>query len=161
MPGLLLGLGLGGLADGISLQQIAQWHHMGSALLPPLTVEAMRQNLLWDGLVLAACLVLAVVGVYLLLRHAREGRPLPSAPAFTGQLVLGWGAFNVAEGVTDHHLLGLHHVRDVPTHMPVYDWVFLAVGVGFVVAGWALSRRRPENASLPQARTVVRFPARR
>ena len=33
--GILLGVGLGGFADGIALHQIAQWHNMGSAVLPP------------------------------------------------------------------------------------------------------------------------------
>jgi hypothetical protein len=27
-------------------------------------------------------------------------------------LVAGWGLFNVAEGLLDHQLLGVHHVRD-------------------------------------------------
>ncbi len=28
LPGLLLGIGLGGFVDGIVLHQILQWHHM-------------------------------------------------------------------------------------------------------------------------------------
>jgi hypothetical protein len=27
-------------------------------------------------------------------------------------LLAGWGAFNVVEGVIDHQMLGIHHVRD-------------------------------------------------
>jgi uncharacterized membrane protein len=27
-------------------------------------------------------------------------------------LVAGWGFFNVVEGLIDHQLLGVHHVRD-------------------------------------------------
>jgi hypothetical protein len=38
-------------------------------------------------------------------------------------------------------LLDLHHVRDLPAHVPAYDWIFLAAGgVGLVVLGWVLSR---------------------
>jgi uncharacterized membrane protein len=45
--------------------------------------------------------------------------------------------------VIDHHVLSLHHVRDLPHHMPVYDWVFLAVGgIGLIFLGWLLSRTR-------------------
>jgi uncharacterized membrane protein len=62
-----------------------------------------------------------------------------SGRAFIGEMFLGWGLFNLAEGVIDHHLLDLHHVRDMPVHMPIYDWVFLAVGgVGFLLLGWSL-----------------------
>ena len=58
-----------------------------------------------------------------------------------GLLVGGWGAFNLVEGLVDHHLLQLHHVRDLPVHVPAYDWLFLAVGgVGFLALGWLLAR---------------------
>ena len=33
--GVMLGTGLGGFLDGIVLHQIAQWHNMGSAVVPP------------------------------------------------------------------------------------------------------------------------------
>jgi uncharacterized membrane protein len=48
-PGVVLGFGLGGFIDGIALHQIAQWHNMGSAKVPPITMEAMQQNMAWDG----------------------------------------------------------------------------------------------------------------
>lgn len=147
-PGLVLGLGLGGFVDGIALHQIAQWHGMGSAVRPPISMAAMRQNMAWDGWFHAATLALTVAGVYLLLRDARDGTPLPGAAAFTGQLLLGWGIFNLVEGVIDHHLLGIHHVRDVPQHVPLYDWLFLAVGgVGLVAIGWLLARRGVRRSS--------------
>ncbi len=140
-PGVVLGLGLGGFADGIALHQIAQWHNMGSAVLPPTTMDAMRRNMAWDGWFHVATLALTVLGVYLLLRDARAGVPLPGARAFTGQMLLGWGVFNLVEGLVDHHLLDLHHVRDLPAHVPAYDWLFLAVGgAGLIALGWLLSR---------------------
>ena len=140
--GLVLGLGLGGFIDGIVLHQIAQWHNMGSAVVSPTTMDAMRLNMMWDGWFHAATWTITLAGVYLLLTDARRGHPLPSPAAFTGQLLLGWGMFNLVEGVVDHHLLDLHHVRDLPVHVPIYDWLFLLVaGVGFIAAGWALAKR--------------------
>src|SRR5687768_525364 len=141
-PGLVLGVGLGGFADGIALHQIAQWHNMGSAVLPPTTMDAMRQNMTWDGLFHAVTWTVTLFGVYLLLNDARRGEPLPTARGFTGQLLLGWGLFNLVEGVVDHHVLNLHHVRDLPVHVPLYDWTFLAIaGVGFVLLGWMLAKK--------------------
>jgi uncharacterized membrane protein len=141
-PGIVLGLGLGGFVDGIALHQIAQWHNMGSAVLPPTTMEAMKRNMAWDGWFHVATLALTLAGVYLLLRDARAGVALPTAGAFTGQLLLGWGIFNLVEGLIDHHVLNIHHVRDVPVHVPSYDWIFLAVGgFGLAALGWLLSRR--------------------
>jgi uncharacterized membrane protein len=131
---------MGGFIDGIVLHQIAQWHNMGSAILPPVTMEAMHRNMLWDGLFHAATWALTLGGLYVLLDHGRK-YGLPSARAFTGQLILGWGLFNLVEGVVDHHLLELHHVRDMPVHMPLYDWLFLAFGgVLLIVIGWLLAR---------------------
>ena len=143
VPGVVLGLGLGGFADGIALHQIAQWHNMGSARVPPVTMDAMKANMAWDGWFHAATLLLTVVGVYLLLRDAHAGRRLPDTRALTGQLLLGWGAFNLGEGIVDHHLLQLHHVRDLPVHVPLYDWLFLAIGgAGLLALGWWLARPR-------------------
>jgi uncharacterized membrane protein len=146
-PGILLGLGLGGFLDGILLHQIIHWHNMGSAKLPPVTLEALRQNMRWDGFFHAAVWLLTVAGVYLLVRDGRQGNPLPTARVLTGQLLLGWGIFNLVEGTIDHLILGIHHVRDLPVHVPLYDWIFLLLGgIGFVLAGYVISggaRNRP------------------
>ena len=80
---------------------------------------------------------------------ARRGAVLPTVPQFVGQLLIGWGIFNLVEGVIDHHLLELHHVRDMPAHVPLYDWLFLGIGgVLFIATGSALSGLR-DAASRP------------
>ena len=141
--GITIGIGMGGFVDGILLHQILEWHNMGSSVVPPTTLDGMRQNMIWDGEFHAAVWAITLVGIYLLLADARRGAALPSASAFTGQLLLGWGIFNVVEGIIDHHILNLHHVRDLPVHVPMYDWLFLAVGgVGFLLLGWVMSRER-------------------
>jgi|tagenome__1003787_1003787.scaffolds.fasta_scaffold18570150_1 uncharacterized membrane protein len=139
--GIILGLGLGGFVDGILLHQIVQWHNMGSALVPPTTLKAIAANMRWDGFFHAAVWLLTTIGVYRLLADGRRGVPLPDAKEFTGLLILGWGLFNLVEGIIDHHLLGLHHVRDLPSHVPLYDWLFLGIGgLGFILLGWMIAR---------------------
>jgi uncharacterized membrane protein len=140
--GVVLGIGLGGFADGIALHQIAQWHNMGSAVAPPTTMEAMRRNMAWDGWFHAAMWTITVAGVFRLWRGARVGESPSSATQLAGQLLFGWGVFNLVEGVVDHHLLQLHHVRDLPVHLPLYDWVFLVLGGGLLAfVGWRLMSR--------------------
>jgi uncharacterized membrane protein len=147
--GVVLGAGLGGFADGIVLHQIAQWHNMGSAVLPPVTMEAMSRNMVWDGLFHLLTWTVTLLGVFMLWAAARSSA-LPDSPvAFGGELIFGWGAFNLVEGIVDHHLLGLHHVRDLPAHVPLYDWMFLGVGgIGFLLIGSSLkqSARAPVGA---------------
>jgi uncharacterized membrane protein len=141
--GVVLGVGLGGFADGIALHQIAQWHNMGSAVVPPVTMDAMSRNMVWDGLFHLVTWTITVIGVFMLRSAARSGRLARSTtPGFVGELLLGWGGFNLVEGIIDHHILQLHHVRDMPVHVPLYDWIFLAVGgVGFLLIGWKLSQQ--------------------
>jgi uncharacterized membrane protein len=61
-------------------------------------------------------------------------------------MLLGWGLFNLADGVVDHWLLGIHHVRDDLGGPLSWDLGFLAFGAVLVGVGWALqsagARRR-------------------
>ena len=144
---LLLGVGLGGFLDGIVLHQIVHWHQMLSARVPPASMEAMKQNMVADGWFHLATWLITLAGVFLLRSAIRGAGPMTSPRGFTGYLLIGWGAFNLVEGVIDHHLLDLHHVRDLPEHVPLYDWLFLLFSAGLVVLGFALRDRLPPSAA--------------
>ena len=148
---LLLGVGLGGFLDGIVLHQIAHWHQMLSASLPPDTMEAMQTNMRADGWFHLATWAATFAGVLLLWSGVRGPGRLPSTRAVLGYMIMGWGVFNVIEGIIDHHLLELHHVRDLPAHVPLYDWAFLGLSVVLVIAGYAMRDERP--ASVAERRT--------
>jgi uncharacterized membrane protein len=78
--GVVIGVGLGGFADGIALHQIAQWHNMGSAVLPPVTMDAMSRNMMWDGLFHLATWTVTLIGVCMLWHAGRlAASPLPAA----------------------------------------------------------------------------------
>jgi uncharacterized membrane protein len=139
LPPLLLGIGLGGFFDGIVLHQLLQWHHLLSAHVPPDSVANLELNTLADGLFHAAAWVVTVAGVFLLWGVLRNG-DRPAWSSLLGGLLAGWGGFNLAEGLVDHHLLGLHHVRPGPDQL-AYDLGFLAWGAAMLVAGVLLLRR--------------------
>ena len=138
--GLFLGLGLGGFIDGIFFRQIVHWHNVGSAIVRPVTLETLSQNVRWDGFFFVLTLALTVSGAVSLWREGKDGIAPPRLRVLIGQMILGWGAFNVLEGIVGHVLLELHHIRDLPVHMPLYDWVFIGAGCLFVVVGWLTSR---------------------
>jgi uncharacterized membrane protein len=145
-----LGLGLGGSFDGIVLHQILQWHHMVSTATPPDTLKSLELNTLVDGLFHAATWITLVIGVLLLL-VANGDRERPDARRrFFGGLLMGWGLFNVVEGVIDHHILNLHHVRPGPDES-LYDCAFLLWGGAMLVGGSWLSRR---TGTVTYARSV-------
>jgi uncharacterized membrane protein len=140
-PAVVLGIGLGGFVDGILLHQILQWHHMlTSAGYPPNTVANLNLNTLWDGLFHAATWVATAVGLWLLHRALRNGHRWAGRTVVAG-LAVGWGSFNVVEGVVDHHLLGLHHVREGASNVLLWDLGFLAFGALLIAGGLALARR--------------------
>jgi uncharacterized membrane protein len=154
--GVVIGVGMGGFVDGILLHQILEWHNMGSSVLPPSTMDAMRTNMRWDGLFHAAVWIVTLAGVFRLLHAAQSGVPMPSTRAFSGQLLAGWGLFNLVEGVIDHHVLNIHHVRDLPVHVPSYDWIFLLVaGAGFLALGMLIARERVRDSTRDPARSAT------
>ncbi len=140
-PGVALGIGMGGFVDGIVLHQVAQWHNMLSARIPPVDLVAMKTNMLWDGLFHVFAWLMTAIGIALLFRargHAESDR---DTSRFVGALAIGWGSFNVVEGVLDHHLLGLHHVHPGRDEL-AWDLGFLAFGALLVVVGYLLVRPR-------------------
>jgi uncharacterized membrane protein len=141
--GLLYGLGLGGFIDGIVLHQILQWHHMVSDVgdYPTDTVAGLEVNTLADGFFHMATWVLVLAGSISAIKAWREGRFPPSWSFHFGLVLVGWGLFNLVEGVVDHHLLGVHHVRDDVGSPLVWDLGFLAFGALLVVCGWLLYKR--------------------
>jgi uncharacterized membrane protein len=140
VPSLLLGIGFGGFVDGIVIHQLLQWHHMVSHVEPVDTVAGLRLNTLADGFFHVGTWVVVFVGSLLLLREWRRGRLAPSWPFHTGLLIAGWGLFNLVEGLVNHQVLGIHHVRDDLGGPLSWDLGFLAVSVVLVVAGWAWHR---------------------
>jgi uncharacterized membrane protein len=101
----------------------------------------MKTNMLWDGVFHAFVWLVTLAGILLLWRAAYEGEAMPTLRALLGQFMLGWGLFNLVEGIIDHQILGIHYVRQVPEYM-LYNLAFLAIGgIVFIVIGWLLMRR--------------------
>jgi uncharacterized membrane protein len=141
-PGFILGLGLGGFIDGIVLHQVLQWHHLltGDAGGEPMdTVAGLEANTLADGFFHLATWLLVVLGIALTVRAWRRGDWAPPWRLQVGLLLAGWGVFNVVEGLIDHQLLGIHHVRDDLGAPLGWDLGFLGFGVVLIAVGAALA----------------------
>ncbi len=137
-----MGSGLGGFLDGIVLHQVLQWHHMltDTGDNPANTVPGLEDNTLADGFFHLATWFF-VAGAMLLAVRAWQRRELaPPWRSQIGMLLTGWGVFNVIEGLIDHQVLGIHHVRDDLGAPLGWDLAFLAFGVLLIVGGLLLSR---------------------
>lgn len=143
LPAFLLGVGLGGFIDGIVFHQVLQWHHLltDTGAHPATTVAGLESNTLADGVFHLATWVIVAAAMTLTVRAWRNGVLAPPWRLHFAMLMVGWGAFNLVEGVVDHHLLGLHHVRDDLGGPLGWDLAFLAFGVALIAAGLALAGR--------------------
>lgn len=152
LPGIILGIGLGGFLDGIVLHQLLQWHHMltgtdrdriGLDYYDPATVPGLQMNTVWDGIFHVTTWLCTLVGLAILYsRVSRSRRAVWGSRALWGWILLGWGLFNLGEGVINHHLLGIHHVRS-DAHELAWDLGFLALGAVLVAVGWLVQRGAP------------------
>ena len=142
LPAIVLGVGLGGFADGIVLHQILQWHHLVSSVETTTTVDGLELNTRADGLFHAAMLAVTAAGVWLVWSRSRAAGPALSGRELGGGLLLGWGAFNVLDEVVFHALLDLHHIREGDDEL-AYDLAFLALAIVQLTAGSLLVRSRP------------------
>ena len=148
--GMLLGVGLGGFVDGILLHQLLQWHNMLASVVPTTDLVSMKVNMFWDGVFHAFTWITTLLGVFFLWRAgaARDGEW--SGRVLTGAMLFGWGLFNLVEGLIDHQLLGLHHVRPGDAQL-FWDLAYLASGALLMLVGGLLVR-----TGTPAHRTVPR-----
>lgn len=145
--GLLLGVGMGGFVDGILFHQVLQWHHMVSApgyypksgVDPETVARNLQVNMFWDGLFHAFTWLANLLGLQLLFAAGKRPDVPWSRRTLVGSMLLGWGLFNLIEGVIDHHLLHVHHVRE-DRGVSAWDYGFLASGVVLGLLGWLLVR---------------------
>ncbi|HEY9666669.1 MAG TPA: DUF2243 domain-containing protein [Coleofasciculaceae cyanobacterium] len=145
--GILIGAGLlAGFVDGILLHEILQWHHMITSVRPTTNLADLEANTLGDGLFHLGTWTLTIIGVGLLwLAGGRSDVPW-SPKIFGGSLLLGAGLFNFLEGVIDHQILGIHHVKPGPNQL-AWDIGFLAFGALLAIVGWILLQRGQKESS--------------
>lgn len=139
LAAILIGIGMGGFVDGILFHQILQLHNMLSNVVPRNNLENEQINMFWDGLFHAATWTMTGAGILLLWSTARRTGRVPGPRAFWGSVLLGWGLFNLVEGVIDHEILGVHHVYQNGSHF-FWDAVFLLAGLVLCIGGLLLLR---------------------
>lgn len=141
--GTMLGIGMGGFVDGIVFHQLLQAHNMLSGKFPvrgvdPQTLAVnLEINMFWDGLFHAFTWIMTAAGIAMLWHAVRLPNMPLSGKTFAGSLALGWGAFNLVEGVINHHILHIHHVVETGDHL-IWDIVFLLSGLLLIALGVAL-----------------------
>ncbi|MBM0744213.1 DUF2243 domain-containing protein [Phormidium sp. CLA17] len=150
IAGLILDIGQGGFFDGIVFHQLLQWHHMFSSIETDRTIAGMELNTVGDGLFHLFDLLLTLTGIFLLWQAGRQAENSWSGQVFAGALLMGAGLFNVVEGIIDHHILGIHHLK-LGAHQLLWDLGFLgSVGLLLAIGLFLIQAGKMEKGQLTQ-----------
>jgi uncharacterized membrane protein len=136
IAGLILGLGLLGAIDGIIFHQLLQWHHM-------VLSDNIQLEIFTDGLFTALFSAKLLWGGVKIFQDARKNQLGSSWRIFLGGIFIGGGAFNLVEGIVDHHILQVHRVKPLAENPLMYDLAFLAIGALLVIIGLMIKRLEP------------------
>jgi uncharacterized membrane protein len=114
--------------------------HIGVRYYDPHTVSGLEMNTVWDGLFHVVCWLAVLTGLAILYsRITTRRRRVWASRVLWGWVLTGWGLFNLVEGILDHQILGIHHVRGGP-HQIWWDIGFLGLGAALVAVGYAVQR---------------------
>jgi uncharacterized membrane protein len=144
---MVLGIGIGGFIDGIVLHQILQWHEMLSNKIPSTEYVGKSINMFWDGIFHFFCLLVVLIGIILMWKLLFRKDINRSGRLLTGGLLLGWGLFNIIEGLIDHHLLKLHNVVELSPNHDTGNYIFLGISILMIFLGYWLFHK--EKHSIP------------
>ncbi len=147
---LILGMGLGGVFEGIFFNQLLQWHQVISARIPPDTISGKTLNNFWDGVYHSITWLLTGTGIFLLWSLVGRNDVARSNRVFFGGVALGWGIFILLEGIANHYLLSLHHVNESSAYRQWWDhgYVFFGLLIGF--GGWYTIRHQKQEKAIKQ-----------
>lgn len=135
---LVLGIGLGGFADGIVLHQILQVHEMLSNKIDATNYIGKSVNMFWDGIFHFFCFLVVFAGIVLLWRLVKRSDVDHSGTLLAAGLIGGWGLFNLIEGLIDHQWLKLHNVVEFAANHTIGNSAFLCASVVMLMVSFVL-----------------------
>lgn len=139
----VIGFGLLGVLDGIIFHQLLQWHSV--------FMDTNRSGqIISDGIFHFAVTIALVVGGVLLWLAGKPTDLAKGVSLLIGGILIGGGAFNLIEGITNHHILQIHRVKPGDPNAIIYDLSFLVLGVILIIIGLIVKRKGTSlNSSLP------------
>lgn len=122
--GVLIGVGVAAFIDETVFHQILHWHHFYDRSTPTVALVS-------DGYFHAVGWAAVVVGLFLFADLQRRHATVPRL-VWAGGLI-GWGGFQVYDGLFQHKVLRLHQIR-YHVHLLPYDLVWnIAGAIGLVI----------------------------
>jgi uncharacterized membrane protein len=123
LAGLLIGVGIAGFLDETVFHQILHWHHFYDR-------STSTAGLVSDGWFHAVSWIAVVAGLFVFADLQR--RRASVRYRVVGGGLLGWGGFQLYDGLVQHKVFGLHQIRYGVDLWPYDLWWNLAAAVGLV-----------------------------
>jgi uncharacterized membrane protein len=124
IAGILVGVGVAAFIDETVFHQLLHWHHFYDKSTPDV-------GLVSDGIFHAGGWLAMVVGLFLFADLQRRNSTVPKrlwAGAF-----IGWGSFQLYDGLIQHKVLRLHQIR-YDVDLTPYDLIWNVSGaIGLVI----------------------------
>jgi hypothetical protein len=104
-----------------------------------------------------------VLGLWILWRYSRTNHIRWSGKLLLGTVLMGFGMFNLVEGIIDHQILAIHHVNETVLREPWIYWDigFLVWGAAKLIGGWLLlragRRKTADGAAAPRTACRIRI----
>jgi uncharacterized membrane protein len=140
LTGTLIGIGVAAFIDETVFHQLLHWHHFYDKSTP-------SAGLVSDGFFHAGGWLCIVVGLFLFADLQRCATAWPRR-IWAGGL-LGWGGFQVYDGLIQHKILGLHQIRYHVDLLP-YDLVWNVCGGIGIILGLLLLRGTRSARTVPR-----------
>jgi uncharacterized membrane protein len=129
--GVLIGIGVAAFLDETVFHQLLHWHHFYDR-------STSAVGLVSDGFFHAGGWLCVVVGLFLFADLQRRGDTAGRRVWAAG--FLGWGAFQLYDGLIQHKIFGLHQIRYHVDLLP-YDLAWDLSGAVGVIVGLSLLAR--------------------
>src|ERR1700712_1083961 len=124
VAGALMGVGVAAFVDETVFHQLLHWHHFYDKSTPDV-------GLVSDGIFHAGVWLAMVVGLFLFADLQRRKGTVPKR-VWAGGLI-GWGGFQLYDGLFQHKVLGLHQIR-YNVDLTPYDLMWnISGGIGLVI----------------------------
>lgn len=130
----LFGIGIVGMLDGVIFHQLLQWH---SVYMYTDRFHQVVSDGWFHGLV---TVIIFIAGILLWKIDPDEVK----SSYFWGSFILGAGVFNFVEGIVNHHILQIHHVKP-GRYQLMADLLFDAVGLLLIIIGWMFLRKSKQQ----------------
>jgi uncharacterized membrane protein len=128
VTGALMGVGVAAFVDETVFHQLLHWHHFYDKSSPDV-------GLVSDGLFHAGGWLAMVVGLFLFADLQRRKTTVPKR-LWSGAFI-GWGGFQVYDGLFQHKVLGLHQIR-YDVDLTLYDLAWNVSGAIGLIVGLVL-----------------------